>query len=172
MNRTRSLGLALVLALQFGAGVALAEDDPHAACAAAPDSIPPELLQRPVGLRNGVGNSREKVTTSSPQAQAFYEQGLNYLESYVWIEAARSFRQALRLDSTLAMAHLGLSRTYSGLDDPVSAKAALARAKALASRASERERRRERLHRSRRHRERLRLGHDVRGRLQHARSTP
>ena len=78
----------------------------------------------------------------SPQAQAFYDQGLNYLESYVWIEAARSFHQALRLDAGLAMAYVGLSRVYSGLDDAEAAKKLLAKAKALAAGASERERRR------------------------------
>ena len=39
---------------------------------------------------HGRGNSRETVTTKSPEAQAFYNQGLNYLESYVWVEASRS----------------------------------------------------------------------------------
>lgn len=119
-----------------------AQDDPHAACAAAPSYVPAELLQRPVKLRKGAGNSHEVVTTRSKDAQAFYDQGLNYLESYVWIEASRSFQQALRLDPNLAMAYLGLSRTYSGLDDPEAAKQFFEKAKALSANASERERRR------------------------------
>jgi tetratricopeptide (TPR) repeat protein len=89
-----------------------------------------------------VGNAHQTVTTSSKEAQAFYDQGLNYLHGYVWIEAARSFRQALRSDPDLALAHLGLSRVYSGLDDPEAAREALDRAKALAPKVSERERRR------------------------------
>jgi len=55
------------------------------------------------------------VSTSSPDAQAFYDQGLAYLNSFVWIEAARSFHQALRLDPSLGMAQLGLSDAYVGL---------------------------------------------------------
>lgn len=96
----------------------VAQDDPHAACAMPPSYVPAELLERAVPLREGVGNSRQKVTTASPEAQAFYDQGLNYLESYVWIEASRSFHQALRSDPKLAMAYVGLSRVHSGLDSP------------------------------------------------------
>src|SRR5262245_44910849 len=92
-------------------------DDPHAACAAM-GWVPREILERPVTLRAGVGNAHEAVTTPSKEAQAFYDQGLNYLHGYVWIEAARSFHQALRHDPDLAMAYLGLSRVYSGLDAP------------------------------------------------------
>lgn len=120
---------------------ATAQDDPHAACAMPPSYVPAELLERAAPIRAGVGNSRQKVTTASPEAQAFYDQGLNYLESYVWIEASRSFHQALRLDPKLALAHVGLSRVQSGLDNPDAAKQYLEKAKELASDASPRERR-------------------------------
>ena len=134
--------VVLVLLISLCTTLASAQDDPHAACALPPSYVPAELLERSVALRNGVGNSREPVTTSSPQAQAFYDQGLNYLESYVWIEAARSFNQALRLDPGMAMAYIGLSRVYSGLDNPEAAKRLFERAKALAPGVSDRERRR------------------------------
>lgn len=135
MKSSRMLLVALACAAP-----ALAQDDPHAACAAM-GWVPAEVLQRPVTLRTGLGNAHEKVATSSAEAQAFYDQGLNYLHGYVWIEAARSFNQALRLDPALAMAHVGLSRVYSGLDDPKAARAALERAQALGAKASEHERR-------------------------------
>jgi tetratricopeptide (TPR) repeat protein len=134
--------IAFIFVVSTYAGLARSQDDPHAACALPPSYVPADLLERPVPLRTGVGNSHEVVTTTSPQAQAFYDQGLNYLESYVWIEAARSFRQALRLDPRIAMAYVGLSRTYSGLDNPEAAKHFLAKAKALAPGSSDRERRR------------------------------
>jgi tetratricopeptide (TPR) repeat protein len=104
--------------------------------------VPAEILERPVALRAGTGNAHEQVTTSSQQAQALYDQGLNYLHGYVWIEAARSFRAALRADPGLAMAWVGLSRVYSGLDDPAHAGQAIETARALSSRASPREQRR------------------------------
>lgn len=95
------------------------------------------VLERKTSLKTGIGTVHETVTTESEEAQAFYDQGLAWLHNYVWIEAARSFHQALRHDPKLAMAWLGLSRAYSGLEDSKSAKAALEKAKALGG--SERE---------------------------------
>src|ERR1700757_3134784 len=80
-------------------------------------AVPREILERPLPLRQGIGKVHEAVTTSSPEAQAFYDQGVAYLNSFVWIEAARSFHQALRLDPKLAMAQLGLSDAYVGLQE-------------------------------------------------------
>jgi tetratricopeptide (TPR) repeat protein len=102
--------------------------------------VPREILERPVPLRPGIGTVHEVVTTSSPEAQAFYDQGLAYLHSYVWIEAIRSFHQALRLDHNLGMAYLGLTDAYLGLQDFATARAAFQAAQALAQSMSERER--------------------------------
>ena len=76
-------------------------------------SVPDELLNRPTPLRTGIGTAHDAVATKSKEAQAFYDQGLAYLHSYVWIEAARSFNQALRIDPALAIAHAGLSVALS-----------------------------------------------------------
>jgi tetratricopeptide (TPR) repeat protein len=86
-----------------------------------------------VPLRTGIGSAHDAVSTSSKEAQAFYDQGLAYLHSYVWLEAARSFNQALRIDPAIAMAHLGLTIAYSELNAPPAARAALERARALAA---------------------------------------
>ena len=136
------LFLLLTAILTPGRGtLVVAQEDPPAACAAPPSYVPEEILLRPVVLRTGIGNSHDTVTTASPQAQAFYDQGLNYLESYVWIEAARSFHQVLRIDPKVAMAYVGLSRVASGLDNPAAAKLFLEKAKALESQVGDRERR-------------------------------
>ena len=95
--------------------------------------VPREILERPVALRAGIGTLHQKVATTSPEAQAFYDQGLSYVHSYVWIEAARSFHQALRLDPNLAMAYLGLTDAYIGMQDPATARAAFQRAQQLAA---------------------------------------
>jgi tetratricopeptide (TPR) repeat protein len=108
--------------------------------------VPREILERPVPLRQGVGALHDPVTTSSPQAQAFYDQGLAYLHSFVWIEAARSFNQALRLDPKLAMAYVGLSDAYVGLADTASAHAAVEKAQSLADTVTEMERRKIEIH--------------------------
>jgi tetratricopeptide (TPR) repeat protein len=108
--------------------------------------VPREILERPVPLRQGVGTLHDAVTTSSPVAQSFYDQGFAYLHSFVWIEAARSFHQALRLDPKLAMAYVGLSDAYIGLADPVAAGAALEKAQNLADSVTEPERRKIEIH--------------------------
>jgi tetratricopeptide (TPR) repeat protein len=92
--------------------------------------VPGEILDRPVPLRSGIGRMHEKVSTSSSAAQAFYDQGLAYLHSYVWIEAVRSFRQALRLDPNLAMSYVEMADAYIGLEDVAAARAACDRARA------------------------------------------
>ena len=98
------------------------------------------IVQRPLTLRDGIGRAHESVTTSSKAAQAFYDQGLAYLHSFVWIEAARSFNEALRADARVALAHVGLSYALGELGDAEGARASAARAQALADTVSGRER--------------------------------
>ncbi len=145
---TRVVAAALLWAgLSPSPSFAQAADDPHAACTAV-GWVPQGLLDKPVALREGSGAGRgrgqvhDPVTTASAEAQAFYDQGVAYLHSYVWIEAARAFRQALRLDSKLALAHLGLSRVATALEDKAAARRELELGEALAPAASPRERRR------------------------------
>ena len=107
----------------------------------APPKTLHELVNRPVPLRTGIGSAHDQVSTSSKRAQAFYDQGLAYLHSFVWLEAARSFNEALRADPKLAMAHLGLTIAYTELNAPTRPEAALERAKALAPAASDHDRR-------------------------------
>ena len=104
--------------------------------------VPLEILERPVQLRSDIGNLHEKVTTNSAEAQAFYNQGINYLSSYVWIEAARSFHQALRLDPSFAAAYVGLCDVYVQLQDVAAARAAIDKAQALSGPITEAERQR------------------------------
>src|SRR5688572_8160611 len=139
MRTIVSVSIVVAVAVCADRGVN-AQNVSHQVCGAPPSYVPPELLTKTLPLRQGVGNSRETVTTNSSEAQAFYNQGLNYLQSYVWIEASRSFHQALRLDPTLAMAYLGLSYVSSGLESPEGAKQYFETAKAFAAGLSERER--------------------------------
>ena len=96
-------------------------------------------MNRPVQLRDGIGRASDSVTTSSTRAQAFYNQGLAYLHSFVWIEAARSFNEALRADPNLAMAHLGLSYALGELGLAEQARSASRRAAELAKSVTDRE---------------------------------
>jgi tetratricopeptide (TPR) repeat protein len=135
----RRAGFAVVLALAAAAAAAQS-DDPHAACSAV-GWVPRDVLERPVPLRTGIGRTHEALTGASAEAQAFHDQGLAYLHSYVWIEAGRSFNQALRLDPKLALSWVGLSRVYSGLEDQKAARAAWQKAEAQAASVSDKERR-------------------------------
>jgi tetratricopeptide (TPR) repeat protein len=99
------------------------------------------VATRPVSLRVGIGAAHDAIGTMSKDAQAMYDQGLAYLHSYVWLEAARSFHQALRTDPNLAIAYARLSLIYTELNAPAAARDALERAKALASRATPHDRR-------------------------------
>ena len=143
----QALLLLCLVAVPLPASAQLAADDPHAACAAV-GYVPNELLEKPVSLRQGTGAGRgpgqahDPVTTTSAEAQALYDQGVAYLHSYVWIEAARSFRQALRLDPKLALAHIGLSRVATALEDKPAARRELDEAEAHAAGVTPRERRR------------------------------
>jgi len=48
------------------------------------------------------------VTTHSPEAYRYYLEGLDYIGKFYWTEAEKSFRKALEIDSTFAMAYLQL----------------------------------------------------------------
>jgi tetratricopeptide (TPR) repeat protein len=84
---------------------------------------------------------RYRVTTSSPDCQAHFDQGLGWFYSYVWMEAARSFETATRHDPDCAMAWWGLSRALEKWHgDKTKVDEALKKAEALQAKASPAER--------------------------------
>jgi tetratricopeptide (TPR) repeat protein len=99
-----------------------------------------DLVHRPIPLRTGIGSAHDAVSTSSAEGQRFYDQGLALLHSYMWLDAARSFNQALGADPALAMAQVGLSYAYTELNAPAAARSALEKARALASAATDHDR--------------------------------
>ena len=121
----------LLLAFTIVLGAGSSATSQHASHRLAP--IPIDILQRPVAIRSGVGTAHDAVATSSREAQALYDQGLAYLHSYVWIEAARSFNAALKIDPRLALAHVGLSTAYVELSHPAAATRAMDAARAMAA---------------------------------------
>jgi tetratricopeptide (TPR) repeat protein len=50
------------------------------------------------------------LTTNSSDAYRYYLEGQEYFYQYKFVDAERSFRQAIALDSTFAMAYYGLSK--------------------------------------------------------------
>src|SRR5688572_18182232 len=104
-------------------------------------TVPQELLERRVSIRGGIGVAPDDAGTKSKEAQAFYDQGLALLHSFVWIEAARAFHEALRHDSNLALAQVGLSYCYVELSKPAQAKQAITAAQMLAAQSDDHVRR-------------------------------
>jgi tetratricopeptide (TPR) repeat protein len=70
----------------------------------------PRLLPGQIApLLEGLGDHTHKVTTKTPRAQLFFDQGLRLAYAFNHHEAARSFKEAIRLDEDCAMAYWGLA---------------------------------------------------------------
>lgn len=90
---TRRNLIALVLA------GSLCASSSHVWAAGDPEALAPELT--------GLGSLEYRVTTNVPAAQRFFNQGLRLLYAFNHTEALRAFREAARLDPSLAMAYWG-----------------------------------------------------------------
>jgi peroxiredoxin/tetratricopeptide (TPR) repeat protein len=100
-----SLGVAAVLLSR--AEFARRDDDPgHSEHGSAFDS---GMRTRPWMIR-GIGDTPFPITTKSPEAQKWFNQGNALLHSFWFEEAERSFRWCLKLDPDCAMAYWGLAR--------------------------------------------------------------
>ncbi|HXW15553.1 MAG TPA: tetratricopeptide repeat protein, partial [Terriglobia bacterium] len=90
-----------------------------------------------------IGEASLKITTTSDQAQAYFNQGLRLLHCFWDFEAYRAFKEAARLDPSAAMAYWGvyealkMTGRHGGVQEEKDA--ALAKAKSLSDHASEHE---------------------------------
>lgn len=67
----------------------------------------------PVRLFGNLGAHHRPITTSQPEAQRFFDQGLAFLYAFNMEEAERSFRQAARLDPQCPMCHWGVAMSLA-----------------------------------------------------------
>jgi tetratricopeptide (TPR) repeat protein len=58
-------------------------------------------------LLGGLGDYSRKISTSSPEAQAYFDQGLKLIYGFNHDEAVRSFAKAVELDASCAMCYWG-----------------------------------------------------------------
>ncbi|MDZ8184010.1 MAG: hypothetical protein RMX96_04000 [Nostoc sp. ChiSLP02] len=65
--------------------------------------------KQPHTLIPGLGTYHHGVSTQNPQAQKFFDQGLNLIYGFNHDEAVRSFQHAAELDPQMAMAHWGIA---------------------------------------------------------------
>ncbi|MBI2893416.1 MAG: tetratricopeptide repeat protein [Deltaproteobacteria bacterium] len=90
---------SLFFAIAFAAFAACARRAPPPPVAAAPVTEVP--------LFDDLGDHQHLVTTSSPLAQRYFDQGLRLVYAFNHDEAIRAFQQASELDPDCAMAHWG-----------------------------------------------------------------
>lgn len=64
---------------------------------------------RTITLVSGIGNSNHPIRIATPEAQKYFNQGLNYIWAFNHEEARRSFQKAADLDPTSAMPLWGVA---------------------------------------------------------------
>jgi tetratricopeptide (TPR) repeat protein len=97
---------------------------------------------KPAILMTGLSDLHHPVSTTNPEAQKFFDQGLRLIYAFNHEQAALSFQQAARLDPKLAMAYWGIAEAvgpnYNDPADPdryKQAHAAIEKASQLAANA-------------------------------------
>src|SRR5690606_17090534 len=83
-----------------------------------------------VPLYDNLGTHHYSITTSNPQAQRYFDQGLRLYYAFNHQEAIRAFTEAVRLDPACAMCHWGvalaLGPNINAPMDPTAVEPALA----------------------------------------------
>ena len=80
-------------------------------CAPPPSALAPTL---PAKLLPGMGTVHLAITTNSPEAQQFFDQGVAQMHSFWAREAERSFLQAAALDPAAPMPQWGIAMVAAG----------------------------------------------------------
>jgi tetratricopeptide (TPR) repeat protein len=98
---SRQLLLAIVLSLSLA---------PLCAAQTTKPSEPAYGAGAPSRLFDGLGSHQRTISTTSPEAQQFFNQGLNWMYAFNHDEAVRAFTRAAELDPQCAMAWWGVSQ--------------------------------------------------------------
>jgi tetratricopeptide (TPR) repeat protein len=101
--------IACILALALVASAQ--QPKPADNCAPPPSSLAPTL---PAHILPGMGTVHLAITTSSREAQQFFDQGVAQMHSFWAREAERSFLQAAALDPTAPMPYWGIAMVAAG----------------------------------------------------------
>ncbi len=88
----------------------------------------------------GIGDATLKITTTSPKAQAYFNQGLRLLHDFWFVEAYRAFHETAQLDPSAGMAYWGMAQALSNFPRMgAQAAAAIQHAQSLTGRVSPQE---------------------------------
>lgn len=101
----------LIFGLVLALAPAFAQQTKADNCAPPPSALAPTL---PARLLEGMGTARLPITTSNPEAQKFFDQGLAQMHSFWAREAERSFLQAAALDPAAPMPQWGVAMVAAG----------------------------------------------------------
>jgi tetratricopeptide (TPR) repeat protein len=142
--------LAVVLCMCSWAAVAAlnAQNAQHAQHEAADPGPLPKYVSEPIKLYTvGLGPFTRKISSTNPEAQAFFDQGFQMMYAFAKLDAVRSFREAWKRDPGCAICYWGEGWAWgSYLNGPMSAEqspfalAATQKAIALRDKATESER--------------------------------
>jgi hypothetical protein len=104
------------------------------------EEVPPEKLPPPQKL-TGIGNAHIRIT-ATPEAQLWFDQGLNLLHDFWDYESVRAFEQSVRVDPQCAMCYWGVyqAEKFRHSNSAYFADPALAKAVSLKGRANKLER--------------------------------
>ena len=79
----------------------------------------------------GIGTATIKISTAKPEAQRFFDQGLNLLHAFWDMEAYRAFREAARIDPESPMPYWGIYTALAQNSQEMAAERAEALKKAV-----------------------------------------
>ena len=77
---------------------------------------PPEQLPVPIRM-SGIGNSHIDIT-ATPEAQAWFDQGLSLMHDFWDYESTKAFEQGVRVDPKCAMCYWGLAKVVGARGGP------------------------------------------------------
>ena len=138
----------ILLLLFIAPSLLLAADEPPVSSALSPEngigpghSMQGEMFdegpRHAATLLGTTGRVTFPITTNSPLAQQFFNQGIGQLHGFWYFEAERSFRQAATLDPDCAMNYFGMA--LANVNNEKRAKGFVAEAVKRRDRSSERE---------------------------------
>ena len=103
----------------------------------------PHDFDEPIRLYTSLGTYTRTISTSNPEAQAYFNQGMRLMYAFARAEAGRSFRAAQKVDPTCAICYWGEAWAWSPFlsegrtaEHDAHAYAAIQKARAAANRAS------------------------------------
>lgn len=101
------------------------------------DKVRLSLLLKPIQVSSSHRSAVDQIfvnTGSTPEAEAYYQEGVFHLMTYNWVDAARALRKAVILAPNMASAYLALAQALGSLSDIDSTMGCLQQVQEIAQR--------------------------------------